>query len=48
MIFWDEFVDFLTIRFGDQIIWDPTARIKKLKQEGSLQRYFEEFDVLLS
>lgn len=48
MVLWDELVEVLIVRFGEQVVWDPTAEIKKSKQKGSLQQYLDEFDELLS
>lgn len=48
LVSWSEFVEVLVARFGEHVVWDTMAEIKKLKQEGSLQQYPDEFDVLLS
>lgn len=45
---WEEFVDILMARFREQVVWDPIVELKKLRQDGFVQQYLEDFDIMLS
>ena len=45
---WDEYVAALSVRFGNDLYYDPMVELMNHKQLGSVQTYLEMFEEILS
>ena len=44
---WHDYISALTVRIGNRVFEDPISDLMKLRQNGELNDYLEEFDVIL-
>lgn len=45
---WEEYIEAISARFGDDLHADPMAELKNLKQSSTVQVYLDKFDELMT